>query len=38
MTSEQLEQSSPQLEARVATLEAELAHMKQLLLPQFSHF
>ncbi len=31
MTSEQLEQSSPQLEARVATLEAELAHLKQLL-------
>ncbi|MBD2500385.1 hypothetical protein [Anabaena azotica] len=31
MTSEQLEQSSPQLEARVATLEVELAQMKQLL-------
>lgn len=31
MNSEQLEQSSPQLEVRVATLESELAKMKQML-------
>jgi hypothetical protein len=31
MTSQQLEEESQQLEVRVATLEAELAEMKQLL-------